>query len=444
MNRTSVIIAGFLPLILAACRDYGEFTVAEPRWVSNEDFPALSEIDLRDINIEFSIGSELHARLLPDAYWPEPILSLIRQVKIDNGGVLPDAFDLPIPDACIYVDINPKSSRFKRIQAGSRQFLFVSTLESVNLRTPQVADDSNNSYQPKISIFEERREPNLLGSIDIESMTFDAVIQDDIAYVFSPARGSLFMTRIDLNKPVLHLDSKALIFETDSRIEKIETNVSDNFTFDVGILTDRYSNRRERNIFFSRFSVDRLNENNFALISDTASSPAFFMYSEGGKTILSWIDARFIERGFFETDNPGKVFVYPFSDAERAENYPMVLNLPFDDTDNAEFPLVVSHSEGKIFAAWGIYQPGVWPEGPMRMGVLRPMDGSVSVRRSPVDLSVIRSEAKVQHLAYQRSVPVSVESAPDSEYCDTWRDRIPDSGFRVLHPVTRKPVRPWP
>lgn len=60
-----------LMLFMTACKDYGEFTVAEREWVDNDELPSLEEMDLTGMNLEFSIGSAAHARVLPEVEWPD-------------------------------------------------------------------------------------------------------------------------------------------------------------------------------------------------------------------------------------------------------------------------------------------------------------------------------------------------------------------------------------
>jgi len=444
MNRLRPVLAACLVLLVTACKDYGEFTVAERRWVDDEAFPALSEIDLRDINMEFAIGSELHARLVPDAWWPQPIRALLDQVRRDNGGVLPDEFDLPIPDACIYVDAELKSSRFRRLRSGDRTLFFVSSV----LRKENSMADSKTvpelEYQPELSIIEEGRQFNLMGSFALDSVEFEVAVRDEIAYIFTASDRLLFMTSIDVRQSDAQLIERRVIFDAGARIDVIKVDENGETLLDIAILTDRYANHTERKIFFGQLDPGYSTTVRFNLVTDTASWPALFMSSINKNAVLSWIDARFIHRGFFETDNPGKVALFLPDDGGLQNPGPMILNLPLDDTDNAEMPLLASTMNEMIFVAWGTYESLSVSGIPMAVSMLSLTNNSLILRKSPVGSDVIRAEAVSQYADLQRSFPMPGVSNRNDEYCDSWLDRLPDNGVRVLDPVTHKPVRPWP
>jgi len=440
MSRFGTVLAGGLLLLLPACKDYGEFTVAERRWVDDEAFPALSEIDLREINMEFAIGSELHARLAPDAWWPQPIRALLDQARRNNGGELPEEFDLPIPDACIYVDADPKSSRFRRLRSKDRKFLFVS---SVLGREPWITDSKiapEPQIRSRLAIIAEGRQPSLMGSFPLASFEFEVIVRGKTAYIFTALDASLFMTSVDVSNSNATVKERDLIFEADTRIDRIQVDAYDDVNIDVAVLTDRYKWSTERKIYFDRIDTSDFSRDDFDIVTETASKPVLYMRSLRGSTLISWIDARFIERGF-DRRNFGKIMISKVSPSGTILQ-PLALNAPNDSDDDAFTPFLASYSNDTVFASWRT-TPGDWRDGPVQASVVDVGSNNLVLRNSSLPFSEVREEALIQQTAYQRSMPLPHSPYLSDEYCDSWLERLPDKGVRVLDPITRKPVRPW-
>ena len=183
-----------LPLV--ACKDYGDFTVAEREWVDNEELPVLSEMDLAGINLEFSVGSEAHARAVPEAYWPDPVGALMDRLKFENGGELPADFDLPLEGGCIYVGLEPRFSRFRRVEYQGRTLLFVTY--RLGSRISGLREEDQPEVELRLAIIDESR-GMARHDLKIDAVRFDLVRTDAVLGVVSNTGKSIYYRGLDFS-----------------------------------------------------------------------------------------------------------------------------------------------------------------------------------------------------------------------------------------------------
>jgi len=431
-----LLLAVTLPLV--ACKDYGEFTVAERERVDNAELPALSEVDLADINLEFSVGSEAHARVVPEAYWPEPVGALMDRMKFENGGELPADFDLPLEDGCIYVGLEPRFSRFRRVEYQGRRLLFVTY--RLGSRISGVPEEDQPEVELRLAILDESR-GMARHDLRINAGRFDLVQTDAVLGVVSNTGKSIYYRRLDFSEDALRVREPVLLVSSDHRIDRMAVITEPDGTFHLAWLTERYGDLRERLVYYSHFNPDGVLEKPAALLSDTATNRFLHLTVNDNQPLVSWADARFISRGFDAT-NQSKIMIGSRGANGNGLWPPIVLNTPKDNSENAYSPVfAVRHNDAVAFL-WGKTSSNGMDKSDKQLGMFDVNNKSLKLAKKMIPHKGIISTALRQQKERQRSMPISGFPVSDSADCDQWREQLnlKPTGFGTMTPKGIKPI----
>ena len=424
-------------MLLSACRDYGEFIVAERQRVDNDELPALSDMDLRDINLEFAVYSEAHARILPEANWPNPIGDLMDRTKWQNGGELPEDFDLPLPDACLYVTSNAQSAQFRRVEIGNRSIL----LATYGIPIPESERSEEDRFfgrqkRPVLAIIDENTWTRT--NFEFDSVGFDNLqVLDDQVVLLSRTRHSINFRSLRwiANQPALS-DPIELV-KTDNSIRKHVSRFVDTETIALAWLTRSNSpSESEHLIYYQMIDVTNPGQRNTNLLSATASSSLLAMNIHDHEVWIHWVDSRFGKRGFM-SKNMRKIMSANIASEGVKQNL-LAINLPFDDSDTAFIPVLVWTNNTYEFFSWGKTAEGLWQEAPLQFAYLNVEETTLNLAKQAVNYYEIIAEATRQELDYQRNRPIPSLPVPNSAECDNWEESLnrhfEQGPLRVLRP----------
>ena len=432
----------FLPLIagllmLAGCRDYGKFAVAERQWVDDDELPALSEMDLTGINLEFSVGSEAHARVLPEADWPDPVGALMGRVEVENGGALPSNFDLPLEDGCMYVGLEPRYSRFRRVEFRGRTLLF--STYRLGSRISGVPEKDQPEVEWRLAIIDESRDM-ARHDLRIDAARFELIHADSVLGVASNTGKSIYYRRLDISGDELIASDPVLLASSDHRIDKMTITTESDGAFHLAWLTERYGNLRERLVYYSYFNPDGGSIQPEVLLSDTSTNRFLHLTVNDNQPFVSWVDARFISRGF-DTTNQSKRMV----GSRRASGIelwpPIVVNIPKDDSENAFSPVFATRHNNAIAFLWGKTSSDSLDKADKQLGMFDVNSKSLTLVKREITHQDIISTALQQQIEHQRSMPIAGIPVPDATECDQWREQLnlKPTGFGVITPEGEKP-----
>jgi len=432
------LLAITLPLV--GCKDYGEFTVAEREWVENDEMPALSEMDLTGINLEFAVGSEAHARVLPEADWPDPIGSLMDRMKFENGGELSPDFDLPLEDGCIYVGLEPRYSRFRRVQFHGRTLLFVTYLVSLESSKKNEDDASfGTRFESRLAIIDES-----LGmkryDFEIDSLQFQIVQTDSTFGVVSTKSRSIRFRKLHFEDNILVKNEPVRLASSGQRADKMTVAAEPGGAFHMAWLTERYGDLRERFVYYAYFDAEGIAGQPEALLSDTATN-LFLHLTVNNQPLVSWADARFISRGF-DVSNQSKIMIGSRGANGNGLWPPIVLNIPKDISENAYSPVfAVRHNDAVAFL-WGKTSSNGMDKSDKQLGMFDVNNKSLKLAKKMIPHKGIISTALRQQKERQRSMPISGFPVSDSADCDQWREQLnlKPTGFGTMTPKGVKPI----
>ena len=434
-----LLLAITLPLV--ACRDYGDFTVAEREWVDNDELPVLSEMDLTGINLEFAVGSEAHARVVPEVDWPDPVGALMERVKFENGGKLPHDFDLPLEDSCIYVGLEPRYSRFRRVEFQGRTLLFITYLVSLERSEKNEGDVSTGTrFEPRLVVIDES-----LGmeryDLEIDSLEFWIVQTDSIFGIISTKNRSIHLRKLHFRDNDLVADEPVRLASSGQRAGRMIISAVPGGAFHLAWLTERYAAMPERFVYYAYFNPDGLSEQPASLLSDTATNRFLHLTLNGNQPLVSWADARFISRGF-DVTNQSKIMI-----GSRGANGsglwpPIVLNIPKDNSENAYSPVFAVRHNDAIAFLWGETSSDSRDKSDKQLGMFDVKDKSLTLAEKPIPHEDIISTALQQQTERQRSMPVAGFTAPDSAECDRWREQLnlKPTRFSIMTPQGVEPI----
>ena len=427
-----------ITLLLVGCRDYGEFTVAEREWEDNDELPVLSEMNLTGINLEFSVGSEAHARVVPEAYWPDPIGSLMNRLKFENGGELPQELDLPLEDGCIYVGLEPRFSRFRRVKYQGRTLLFVTY--RIGSRISGLPEEDQPEVELRLAIIDESRGMARY-DLRIDAVRFDLVRSDAVLGLVSNTGKSIYYRRLDFSEGELMASEPVLLVSSDHRIERMAVAAKSDGTVHLAWLTERYGDLRERLVYYSHFNPDGLSKQPAALLSDTATNRFLQLTLNDNQPLVSWADARFISRGF-DVTNQSKIMVGSHGANGNGLWPPIVLNIPKDNSENAYSPVFAVRHNDAIAFLWGKDSSDGLDKADKQLGVFDVNKKSLKLAKKLIPHKDIISAALRQQKERQRSMPVSGFPISDSADCDQWREQLnlKPTGFGTMTPKGVKPI----
>ena len=427
------LLAMTLPLV--ACKDYGEFAVAERQWVDNDELPALSEMDLTGINLEFAVGSEAHARVLPEADWPDPVGALMDRVKRENGGEVPADFDLPLEDGCIYVGLEPRFSRFRRVEFQGRMLLFVTYLVSLENSSQNEGGATNGvRFEPRLAVIDESMGMKRY-DLQVDSLQFQIVQTDSIFGIISTRNRSIHLRKLYFRDNTLAAKEPVRLAYSGQRADKMVIAPEPNGAFHLAWLTERYAAMPERFVYYAYFSQDGITEQSAVLLSDSAVNSFLSLVVHDSQPLVIWTDARFVWRGF-KTTNKSKIMVGS-ADAMNNEYWPpIVLNTPKDNSDNAHRPWLASPNGDIAFFAWGTTSAGNWRDTSLQLALLNLESRSLKLAKTTDRFQNIAAEANRQELNHQRNMSIAGLPVPDPAECDQWRERLnlKPTGFGVMTP----------
>lgn len=417
--RPDVLLLAFtLPLV--ACKDYGDFTVAEREWVDNDELPALSEMDLTGINLEFAVGSEAHARVLPEADWPHPIGMLMDRMKSENGGNLPADFDLPLEDGCIYVAPEPQYFRFRRVEFQGRTLLFATY--RLGSRISGVPEEDQPKVELRLTIIDESR-GMARHDLRTDAVDFDLVRTDAVLGVVSNTGKSIHFRRLDLSGDALIVSDPVVLATSDHGIDRMTIATEPDGTFHLAWLTDRYAAMPERFVYYAYFDQDGIAKQSAASLSDSAVDGLLGFVVHDRQPLVIWTDSRFVSRGF-KTTNKSKIMIGSADARDNGYRPPVVLNTPKDNSDNAYRPWLASPNGETEFLAWGTTTAGNWRNAPLQLGFLNLEQRLLMLAEKPERFQDIVAEATRQKLEHQRSMPIAGLSTPAPTECDRWQERL--------------------
>lgn len=434
-KQFSFLVVLAVTLSLTACKDYGEFAVAERQWVDNDQLPALSEMDLTGLNLEFAVGSEAHARVLPEADWPDPIGALMDRINRENGGDLPADFDLPVEDGCIYVGLEPSFSRFRRVIYQGRVLLFVTYLVSLESSSQNEGGATNGvRFEPRLAVIDES-----LGmkryDLQVDSLQFEILKTRSTFGVVSIRNQSIILQELYFRANDLTVKEPVRLAHSEQRPERMVIAEEADGAFHLAWLTERYGAMPERFVYYAYFHQDGITEQSAVLVSDTATNDFLSLAMHDGLPLVIWTDSRFVSRGF-KTTNKSKVMVGSVGAINDGYWPPLALNVPKENSDNAHRPWLASQNGDSVFLAWGIASAGSWRDVSLQLALLNRESRSLKLARNTDRFQNIAAEANRQELNHQRSMMIAGLPVPDSAKCDQWEGQLDlkPTGFGVLTP----------
>lgn len=441
MRMRPEILLLVIALPLVACKDYGEFTVAEREWVDNDELPALSELDLTGINLEFSIGSEAHARALPEVDWPDPVGALMDRLRRENDGELPAQFDLPLEDNCIYVGLEPRYSRFRRIQFQGRTLLFISYLTSVKSSDKNGENPSiGTRFKPRLAIIDESMDMKRY-DLDVESLQLWIVQTESIFGIVTTKNRSIHLRTLHFNNNALVADDPVRLASSGQRADQMSLATLPGGAFHLAWLTERYASLTERFVYYVYIDAAGVAPQPEILLSDTATNRFLHLMVHDTTPIVSWADARFISRGF-DTTNQSKIMIGSNGATGNDLWPPVVLNPPKNDSENAFSPVLSAQKNNSIAFLWRQDTVDSRDKSDMQLGLFDIDNRSLSLSERSIPYSEVVSNALQQQIDHQRSMPIDGSSVPDPADCDQWREQLnlKPTGTGIMTPVGAKPI----
>jgi len=432
-----ILCSALLITSAVACKDYGEFTVVDRQWVEDDEFPALSEIDLTGINLEFAVGSEAHARVLPEADWPDPVGMLLDRMKSENGGTLPPDFDLPLEDGCIYVGAESLSSRFRRVQFKGRTLLFVTY--RVGTRKSGLPEEEQPEVELRLAILDEsqgmKRHDLRLGALK-----FDLIRTDSHLAVVSVEDRSVYLRRILLEDGLV-VGEPSLLNSFDHRIDRMTVVTEPNGQFHIALLLGDRTATAGNSIYYSKYRPNAEPIVNSRMLSRDARAGFLAMRLRSAQTVVIWTDSRFARYGF-SPSNISKIFANVIDTETGSLRAPQVLNLPFQDSDDAYLPIFVNSVDEGLLLQWRADNGGDINGSSMRSGVFNLNDFSISLGESKNSKDEIVSAALQQRVDLERSTPVERFPVSNPAQCDNWQEHLnlEPTGFGIMTPEGEQPI----
>lgn len=438
--RSEVLLLAIV-LPLAACKDHGEYTVAEREWVENDELPALSEMNLTGINLEFSIGSEAHARVLPEVDWPDPVGALMGRVEFENGGSLPSNFDLPLEDGCMYVGLEPRYSRFRRVEIQGKTLLFVTYL--VRLKDSGQKEGGASSgvrFEARLAVIDESLDMKRY-DFEIDSLQFQIVQTASTIGIISSGNRSIHLRGLHFEGNTLIANEPVRLASSGQRADKMVIATEPDGAFHLAWVTERYAAMPERFVYYVYIDQNGIAEQSEVLLSDTATDRFLHLTVNDNQPLVSWADARFIRRGF-DVTNPSKIMIGARNVNGNELWSPVVLNPPKDTSENAFSPVFSAQHNDAIAFLWGKTSSDSLDKADKQLGIFDVKNRSLTLAKRSIPHEDIISTALQQQIEHQRSMPIAGFPVPDSAECDQWREqlKLKPTGVGIMTPEGMKPI----
>ena len=437
MATLRTISLALLSLIgLVSCQDYGEFTVAERTVLDPAETPALEDMNLLNINVDFRVFGEAHYQWVPDRVWPRDVREYIRDARLrfddewNPINELPKDFSLGLPKGCLLVQPVDqgswfaKQSNYKRLSLNDREVTLISY--------PTPASDERPSWSvgpPHLAVFEVGKPEPAVLEIGSYSYEFEAFVhQDEIVLILNAEDRLLYRTlRWSEDRPQFSdpIELFQMIKNPDyarAGIRKMVSTKVDDTIHLAWIVKDATTSIYHRVIDPSQPGVSQS-----TLVTDTDSS-LLTINAHADSIWLHWIDGRFGRDGFMPT-NTRKWFSAEFSRSGRLMET-LVINTPFDNSDWAYSPVFAWSHDSYEVLAWGALSPGSirnidnmsYMDNPIQLALLDTKTHVVSLAQNMLSHEEIVHEAQRQYTAHLRNHPVHGLSPEQAEECDRWID----------------------
>lgn len=428
-------------LLATGCRDYGEYEVAEQRWVDEDAFPDLAEIDWSSTNLPLSIGSELHARAVPQADWPEPLKSLLEWEAVVNNSEIPAAFDLAVPDACLYVDVASRNSRFQRVEVAGRSLLFLTYLEKIQQDRNGLDGTNDERSRVRLGWIDESND-FAVQSIGVEDMRFEVFVDGQLAHLVTSTRNAVRLYTLDWGGRGEPAVSEPVdLFATDEGVARVAAGRTENGELAIAVVTERLGNLVERRIYFGVVDPRGRIVTPFQSVTSTATGIALAWVSDFASIGLTWIDARFIQRGF-DRQNTGKLIFASLDPDNRLEPL-IVLNDPLDPDDDAFEPILVGHAGTAPLFGWTTPH-WVEPDSPLKIALFDPESRTVKRRGTTYSTRAVHKAVIDDWTDLLRTTPIPGYPVPAQADCENWDEMLPESPIYMLDPATGEKRSVWP
>jgi len=353
-------------------------------------------------------------------------------------------------------------SRFRRIEFQGRVLLLVTY--RVGSRVSGVKEEDQPNVEQRLAIIDESTGMTRYDFL-LDSNRFELVRTDTTLGVVSINDASILLRRLEFRGDAMTASEPILLASSNHGIDRLAVENEPDRSIHLAWLTERVGAMPERAVRYLYFKPDdtrrnlnlpfpneesdgfrqfprdsKLEDPEGVPFTETARGGLLNMRLNDQMLWVYWVDSRFVWRGF-ERKNYSKLMTQPvLIDGKPQQS--LAINIPKDDSDNADEPWLLWSHENAQFFAWSHASGGEPQEVLLQLSALDLETRNLRLARQPIHFRNIVAEAVHQNVEYERTRPVPDHPVPDSDECDNWEERLnlKPTGFGIMTPEGEQPI----
>jgi hypothetical protein len=416
MNRIFSVFLVVAIVTLTGCVEDDNYVVATRNIVDRSTFPALDEMNWRgQRDLDLFVVSEAHAKVLPEVDWPGPIGEMMGLVVTDAEGNLPERWDLPIDDRCLYVGVDRRRPSW-RFQHLDRTLFFLPYRV-----TPSTEKQKRSSGYYLAAIDESQGLERYDFSISSPDVLF--VDSNQQLLVIERDDNKLLLRKVIIEGRDVVLSEPSVLLNSARQIKAWTVDVDPTRQVHLAWSVHGESGSRSSPAFYARFDGEAATEGKAIQLTESSTGKVIDLVFNDGAVFVAWQDSRFLS-GLVGIQNASKLFFSRVDWGSQAMDRPIVVNQPYDESDTTSDPVFAIVYRDRLYILWSTTSTGDFKNADLRFSALDYDDRSLALADLTVGEQDILGAAIRQMRQAQRSNPVGNHLAPSEEECDDWEDKV--------------------
>jgi hypothetical protein len=420
--RTALAVSS---LLLASCAEDGDYEVAARQKVDRSELPELGQIRWSQEDFDLFVVSEAYAKIVPEAGWPGPIGEMLNLVARDAQGNLPEGWDLPIDDRCLYTGIDHRRPSW-RLQHRGRTLFFVPYQIPLSNGTN---DTAPGNYLAALDESQSLRRYNIgIASLDIKLLE-----GPERLLLFERDGNGLLLRDITLEGSDVVISGPVVLVESESRIKNWTVELDSEGAVHVAWSIQEGSGRQHP-AFYARFDGQALNQEDSLLLTRSSTGDTIKLVAKQGRMLASWQDSRFAS-GLVGVQNASKLFISAVDWDSSHRQQPTVVNRPYEDSDGASAPIFAKAHNDSVLLFWSTSLAGEPQWAELRYSIFDDADRRLMLAEGNIEFASLLDAAKMRLSRMQRGNPIGDQPAPAGQECDLWRERMRSLPLQDAGPI---------
>ncbi|WP_376693698.1 hypothetical protein [Wenzhouxiangella sp. EGI_FJ10409] len=420
--RTALAASG---LLLASCAEDGDYEVATRQKVDRSELPELGQIGWSQDDFDSFVVSEAYAKIVPEAKWPGPIGEMLNLVARDPQGNLPEGWDLPIDDRCLYIGIDHRRPSWRLHHRGR-------TLFFVPYQVPSSNGTNETAPRNYLAALDESQS---LRRYDIGIASFDIKLLQRTERLLLVERdvNALLLRDITIEGSGLEISDPSVLVEPESRLKNWTVELDSEGAVHVAWSIQEGSGRQHP-AFYARFDGQALTEEDSLLLTRSSTGNTVKLIAKQGRMLAAWQDSRFAS-GLVGVQNASKLFFARVDWDSLQRDQPTVVNQPYEESDGASAPIFAKVHNDRVLVFWSTTLTGELQWAELRYSIFDDDDRRLTVAEGNIEGASLLDAATKRLRRMQRGNPIGDQPGPTDQECDLWEEKVRSLPLQDAGPI---------